>query len=1417
METEEDDIAPEVTPDIIEIDTSELAKICAKHWKVHDKIKFKSNVVDDIWKNHLQQSQFALKQIILLEFTHYLELYLWPHFDPNHCTNEHIFSIALLVNEKFRQNSIGIWTIFENDTERFSKFFVKLLELLILPLNQNQIDLKIRNMLLTFLIHSFASLEIDFVRTECLKLTTIGIWTNICDERREIEINKDESRVKLWKRVQKKLNSGKEMVKNQLAFDHQFLSKMIIIFYQTMDNIIGEKIDPDSLAYCERFLEFLIDLLAQLQTRRFFNILFQDHLVIPTCSNSQLVQLLNQQMKSKNNRYKTSLFLKQFKILQFYAIFQIDDITGMPLNRQETLDRQHKKMADIQKLCFVNFKDELKEFVFASVASLETAKGFKQHFENVSDETIIEFCKHIGIRTIPLLEKQGKRYPIPFILDAIVYQLQRHPTQLELINYEPLYPDESFMFDDVTIPQNRKFTNQHCQAIPKLNIQFLTFHDYLLRNFQLYKLETAFSIRQDIEDVVLRLNPRYNPDHVAKYDQTVFGGWSRMAVPLNQLQVEDIGQPRLTEITPSYVKADITYSLDRYSPQIKSEWDSLKMHDTLFLVSLQMLPDLESQSISVKETTMSGSDFRKKFGIKHIRGCEVFQLLSDEGDPIYNFEAGKELNENGEAKIASNNRTIRVLLDTNQYHIDTKGHPKGDPYEIYGTFNVLVRRNASQNNFKSVLETIRDLMQSELVVPDWLQDVLLGYGDRYRAHYTHMENPTQTIDFGYTFLNWNHVVSSFPDKTVVPVKEKKSPELRPPFLVTFPTSDFKELQETNEDNDPKRKRNGNDEEGDVIKVKSYKFKSFIENPKMNTLPFTKAQIEAIRSGCSTGLTLIVGPPGTGKTDVAVQIISNLYLQYPNAHMLLIARSNQALNHLFEKIAGSNIKARHLLRLGHGQGELSFDSGETSWGKSGRINSFLELRLSLLSKAEELTKSLDISPDHAATCETCSYLFTNHIESRWLMFKKDVLDQKSSLEDIKTKFPFKKYFEVIKPAIFEKPKTVEELTSVIEESYKYIKEIFHELEEVRPFELLRSNKDRSNYVLVKEARIIAMTSTHASLKRRELVRLGFKYDTVVMEEAGQMLEVETFVPLLLQTHDTDLNRSPLQRVILIGDHHQLPPIVQNQALAKYSNMEQSLFARLIRLGVPKVDLDHQGRSRPTITDLFRWNYPGLKDLTFTKPEYQFSNAGFAHEYQMVNVEEYNGVGESAPRPHFIQNLGEAEYVVATYMYMRLLGYPAESIAILTTYNGQKELIYDVLNRRCAWNPLFQKPKVSTVDQFQGQQADYILLSLVRTKTVGHLRDIRRLIVALSRARLGLYVFGRCSVFKNCIDLKPSFSQLLSRPTKLHLVLDEKYGDVGRKFGSEAEKGTDHIIEDVIHMGKYVHQMTQQQIEWMKSNK
>ena len=103
-----------------------------------------------------------------------------------------------------------------------------------------------------------------------------------------------------------------------------------------------------------------------------------------------------------------------------------------------------------------------------------------------------------------------------------------------------------------------------------------------------------------------------------------------------------------------------------------------------------------------------------------------------------------------------------------------------------------------------------------------------------------------------------------------------------------------------------------------------------------------------------GLTLVVGPPGTGKTDVAVQIISNLYHNFPNQRTLIVTHSNQALNQLFEKIMALDIDERHLLRLGHGEEALET---EKDFSRYGRVNYVLAKRLDLLMEVQRLQVSI----------------------------------------------------------------------------------------------------------------------------------------------------------------------------------------------------------------------------------------------------------------------------------------------------------------------------------------------------------------------------------------------------------------------------------------------------------------------------
>src|SRR4051794_9558505 len=84
-----------------------------------------------------------------------------------------------------------------------------------------------------------------------------------------------------------------------------------------------------------------------------------------------------------------------------------------------------------------------------------------------------------------------------------------------------------------------------------------------------------------------------------------------------------------------------------------------------------------------------------------------------------------------------------------------------------------------------------------------------------------------------------------------------------------------------------------------------------------------------------------------------------------------------------------------------------------------------------------------------------------------------------------------------------------------------------------------------------------------------------------------------------------------KVVLIGDHNQLPPVVTNMAFQRYAKMDQSLLSRFVRLGVPPTTLDAQGRMRPSLAALWNWRYKTLANLpnVIEDPTYSHANAGY----------------------------------------------------------------------------------------------------------------------------------------------------------------------------------------------------------------
>lgn len=1269
-----------------------FAQLARKHWLGKTKQPKVQNAVvkDDIW-DVVEGEDFAYASLLLLEQLQLLEKYLWPGYSED-ASNHHVLLLVLLVNVKRREGLTvwGAWSsrlltdtfkethwlmdpstdCFTTDVADFSSLFRRILSMTIDP----TVSTTLRTHLITFVIGAFQSLDSGIVRKECAPLVSIAIWHNLhSDSAREDRVDKAVQLAKSWRAANKRYDAADPTTQARLRFERSWL-------YFLVHDFLNRLYDPqpsasaENLLYCERFLELLSDLQSQLPTRRYVNTLLQDMNVLSA------VKLSPAYMNEES-----ALLRDMHALLEHFTYFPIEDHSGRQYSRLEYDQIHHAALTKLQRVAFRSFQDKLKILVLANFASLATRDDLNTHLAALSDDELVQLCSLLGFRTA---------YPSSSLvvcdralfLELLLAAHERRPTYQESMESMSVMPTNHTIYDQSFV-RTEGYNGSRPLAVPKLNLQYLTMGDFLWRSFVLYRSESFYQIRKDIEDTVKRTQPRRHGL------TTKFDGFSRMALPISKPAIIDEALPKVGEEHPAKVEVEVSLDVGRLTPNVRREWETLHAHDIVYLVAVEGSD--ESTGFS---NGHSAPDSASRDGVKHIRCAEVIQVQDDNGRMLRDQKPDRS--DGYEARVRQ--RRILLRLDPVAFHTD-KNHTSAGKPDVYESINLIIRRKGRENNFRSILESIKHLALSDVPAPTWLQEVFLGYSDPAAASYQRLPNKLTSIDYRDTFLDWQHLIESLPGKTVEPEAHIES-SFPPPYVlqssISAPPADTRPV---------KKRRKGPAEAEpaatDAVKVGTYKPPNPgpypVDSPKLNSVRFNPAQIEAITSGTQPGLTVIVGPPGTGKTDVATQIINNIYHNFPQQRTLLIAHSNQALNQLFQKITALDIDSRHLLRLGHGEEDLDT---ETSYSKHGRVESFLENAIHLLAEVNRLAASINAPGAHGSSCETADYFNQVYVKPAWTKYW-DKVQAGADAQQVIESFPFHVYFTSAPQPLFPTTASRDQLVDIASGCNRHLERIFTTLSDTRPFEILRGARDKANYLLIKEARIIAMTSTHAAMRREEIASLGFHYDNVIMEEAAQITEIENFIPLALQNPIDGESR--LQRVVLVGDHLQNSPVVQNLAFRQYANLEQSLFLRLVRLGVPTIMLNQQGRARPGIADLYKWRYPSLSNLPLVTqaPEFVAANPGFRYEYQFIDVPDYKGKGETEPTPHFIQNLGEAEYAVALFMYMRLLGYPAEKITILTTYAGQRALVRDVLAHRCKGNRLFGMPgAVSTVDKYQGEQND-----------------------------------------------------------------------------------------------------------------
>jgi superfamily I DNA and/or RNA helicase len=301
--------------------------------------------------------------------------------------------------------------------------------------------------------------------------------------------------------------------------------------------------------------------------------------------------------------------------------------------------------------------------------------------------------------------------------------------------------------------------------------------------------------------------------------------------------------------------------------------------------------------------------------------------------------------------------------------------------------------------------------------------------------------------------------------------------------------------------------------------------------------------------------------------------------------------------------------------------------------------------------------------------------------------------------------------------------------------------------------------RINAQLFGEARVIACTLVGSANRLLE----GQKFGTLFIDEAAQALEAACWIPI-----------RKVSRVVLAGDHCQLPPTIKSFAALK-AGLGMTLMERIVENHPETVTLlKVQYRMNEEImrfsSDWFYGNqvesapevkYRSILDLDIPMTWIDTSQFDLPEGDEVLFKEEF--VGESFGRI----NKAEAELtLLALENYFKKIGKERIlderlDVGVISPYRAQVQYLRRLFKKREFFKPYRSLISVNTVDGFQGQERDIILISLVRANDkgqIGFLRDLRRMNVAITRARMKLIILGDASTLTRHLFYKKLYEYI-----------------------------------------------------------
>lgn len=440
--------------------------------------------------------------------------------------------------------------------------------------------------------------------------------------------------------------------------------------------------------------------------------------------------------------------------------------------------------------------------------------------------------------------------------------------------------------------------------------------------------------------------------------------------------------------------------------------------------------------------------------------------------------------------------------------------------------------------------------------------------------------------------------------------------------------------------------------------------------------------------------LIQGPPGTGKTTVIEEIVNQIMLKDKKAKVLIASQSHVAVDNILEKLA-EKYDRNQIIRLGN----------SSKIAESSENN-----------KVREQTKG-----------------WTESIKDQSIKFAKPLLTNIANPNE----FPFMDIFSdeinlhnsSQSSSSFKVKRYLEELTNKQLKEYSIIlKDWYKKL----------NSQEQFDDLLVSRANIVCSTCTGAA-------NLGWvtnnTFNYVIIDEAAKSTLPEVLIPMVRG-----------EKIILVGDHKQLPPIVNNieDEGTMDKNLEKSLFEELFgKTSNPNiaVSLSKQFRMHPNIAGMIKSVFYTENDLESAVKVSNRPNFSRWSDKSIVwlSTSSLAQRRETESDTKAYSNIYEAQ-IIKTELENLNASYAKEgrkaSVGVISGYNGQKSLLRKIIKPESTfWSSL--EISIENVDAYQGTEVDIVFYSVVRSNSnrkIGFLKDNRRLNVSLSRAKSLLIIVG-----------------------------------------------------------------------------